>query len=61
MRVSKPGFRDAEVEGDVVVSVNQAATAEVALELGGVAETVEVTAAAPLIQSTSTELGTVIN
>lgn len=40
VRVSKPGFRDAEVEG-VVVSVNQAATADVALELGGVAETLQ--------------------
>src|SRR5262249_13970100 len=60
VRVSKEGFRDAEVTG-VVVGVNQAARADVALQLGGVAETVEVTSAAPLIQSTSTELGTVVN
>lgn len=60
VRVSKAGFRDAVVTG-VVVGVNQAATADVALELGGVAETVEVTAATPLLQSTSSELGTVIN
>ena len=43
-----------------MVSVNQAATADMALELGSVSETLEVTAATPLVQSTSTELGTVI-
>lgn len=59
IRVSKPGFKEAEVR-DVEVGVNQAATANVKLDVGAVAETVEVTAAAPLIQSTSAELGTVI-
>lgn len=59
VRVSKTGFRGADVKG-VVVGVNQAATANVALEVGGVAESVEVSAASPLIQTTSAELGTVI-
>jgi hypothetical protein len=59
VRVSKGGFRDAEVNG-VVVAVNQAATADLTLQLGSVAEAVEVSAASPLIQSTSSELGTVI-
>src|SRR5689334_22321782 len=59
VHVSKPGFRDADVKG-VVVGVNQAATVNVTLEVGSVSESVQVTAASPLIQSTSAELGTVI-
>jgi hypothetical protein len=57
--VSKTGFKEAQVS-DVTVGVNQAATVNVALNVGEVVETVAVTAEAPLLQTTTTELGTVI-
>jgi hypothetical protein len=59
IRVSKPGFKEAEISA-VSVGVNQAATVNVTLDVGAVAETVAVTAESPLIQPTTTELGTVI-
>jgi hypothetical protein len=59
LRVSKTGFKEAEVTG-FSVAVNQAVTLNVKLDIGGVVETIAVTADAPLIQTTTTELGTVI-
>ncbi len=59
LRVAKTGFKEAQVTG-FDVGVNQAVTLNVKLDVGAVIETVSVTAEAPLVQSTTTELGTVI-
>jgi hypothetical protein len=59
VRVSKAGFKEAQVSG-VTVGVNQAASVNVSLSVGEIVETVAVTAESPLIQTTTTELGTVI-
>src|SRR5258708_36247332 len=59
LRVSNPGFKEAEVS-PLIVGVSQDVTANVRLNVGPVVETVEVTAAAPLLQTTSTQLGTVL-
>ena len=45
---------------NVEVQVNQSARADVHLQLGSTATTVEVTAAAPLLNSESASLGTVV-
>lgn len=59
VRVSQAGFKEAEVRA-LQVGVNQAAKVDVQLDVGGVSETVEVAATGSLIQTTTTELGTVI-
>ncbi len=58
LRVSKEGFKEAE--SSLTVAVSQAVTLDVKLDLGAVSETVDVTADAALVQTTTTELGTVI-
>src|SRR5436190_22696907 len=58
LKVEKPGFK--AVESTFQVAVNQAVTQNMTLDVGSAATTVEVTAAAPVIDSTTTELGTVI-
>lgn len=57
--VEQPGFKKAE-QPSVSVAVDQRARVDVALQVGNVTETVEVTAAAPLVQSSSAETGQVI-
>jgi hypothetical protein len=59
LHVTQPGFKEANISA-FTVGVSQAVTLNVKLDVGAVAETVEVTGAAPLIQTTTTELGTVI-
>ena len=44
----------------MTAGVNQAASVNVSLSVGEIVETVAVTAVSPLIQTTTTELGTVI-
>lgn len=57
--VEQPGFKKAE-QREIVVTVNAQVRVDLALSVGNVTETVEVTAAAPLVQSASAETGQVI-
>src|SRR5579864_619663 len=56
--VEKQGFEKA-IEPSVEVGVNQAARVDIALKVGSSSETVEVTAAAPLLQTEASSLGTI--
>ncbi|MCC6586408.1 MAG: TonB-dependent receptor [Bryobacterales bacterium] len=57
--VEKEGFKKA-VAQSVQLEVDQKARTDIQLAVGNVAETIEVTAAAPLVRSESAELGEVI-
>lgn len=57
--IEASGFKKAEQSG-ITLQVDQRARVDVTLQVGNVTETVEVTAAAPLVQSTSAETGQVI-
>lgn len=59
VEVSVPGFKKWVRDG-VVLQVNQRGRVDVTLEVGGVAETTNVTAEAPLLRTDSSEVGTVI-
>ncbi len=59
VEVSVAGFRKWVRDG-VVLQVNQRARVDVTLEVGGVSETTNVTAEAPLLRTDSSEVGTVI-
>jgi hypothetical protein len=54
------GFKR-NVQKDVTVEVNQVVTLNSTLQIGATAETVEVTSEAPLVDTTSTQLGAVVN
>src|SRR4051812_25044870 len=54
------GFQKYEVQG-IQVQVNQQSRVDLSLRVGDVAETVQVQAEAPMIQSESTDVGTVID
>ncbi|MDZ4802922.1 MAG: TonB-dependent receptor [Bryobacteraceae bacterium] len=57
--VEAPGFSKKTLTG-IVLRVDQTASIRMALEVGSVAESVEVTSAAPLVESSTTSLGQVI-
>lgn len=57
--IEAAGFKKYERSG-IMLQVNQSARVEVALEVGSVSETVEVSAEAPLLESTTATLGQVI-
>jgi hypothetical protein len=57
--VEMPGFKRAEQSG-IILTVDQRARADITLQIGNVTETIEVTATAPLLQSSSAETGQVI-
>jgi hypothetical protein len=57
--VEAPSFQTAVVQ-NVEVQVSQSARADVHLEVGSTATTIEVTAAAPLLNSESATLGTIV-
>jgi hypothetical protein len=57
--ITKPGFRNYRV-ADLVLEVDHTATIDASLSLGGVEQTVQVEAAADLIQASSAELGAVV-
>ena len=59
LRVEAKGFKAAVIPA-IVVGVSQTTTQNVSLTVGEVSQTVEVAANAELIQSSSSELGTVI-
>lgn len=58
--VEATGFKKITVD-NVQLSVDQKARVDLTLELGNVTESVQVTAAVPLVQSDSSELGTTVN
>jgi outer membrane receptor protein involved in Fe transport len=59
IRVEAPGFRVATSAGNVV-SVAQTLRVDFTMQVGTLSETVDVTAAAPLVESTTSELGQTI-
>jgi len=59
LEITKPGFRAFRVS-DLTLEVNQTATVDASLSVGGLEQTVQVEAASELIQSSSAELGVVI-
>ena len=56
VRVEKTGFQSV-VRGGIVLQLNQTAQLDFSLTLGSVNQTVEVTSAAPLLQTEATQLG----
>jgi hypothetical protein len=58
--VEAPGFKAEELKG-IILTVNQNAREDIHLQVGSVDSTVEVTAAAPLVDTSSASVGTVIN
>ena len=60
VRVEQQGFQKS-VQSPVELQLNQIARIDFALKVGNVSETVEVNAAPPLLQTESTQLGTVID
>ena len=60
LKVSAKGFQTA-VHPAFTLVLNQTARIDVAMKVGQVSETVEVTAAAPLLQTQSTEISTIID
>ncbi|MGH9503392.1 MAG: carboxypeptidase regulatory-like domain-containing protein [Terriglobales bacterium] len=56
--VEKPGFQKA-VQSNVDVGVNQTARVDIALRVGSATESVQVTAAPPLLQTEASSLGTI--
>lgn len=54
------GFKK-NVRRDVVLDINQVITLNMTMQLGGAQEVVDVTSEAPLVETTSTQLGTVVN
>jgi hypothetical protein len=59
VRVEQPGFK--RMQSKVTLQIAQATRLDVALEVGQVVEEVSVAGAAPLVRSTSSELGQVID
>jgi hypothetical protein len=59
VQIEAPGFRK-YIRRDVELSVAQTLTLNVTLEVGQVDQTIEVTAAAPLLESSTSDLGTVV-
>ena len=58
--VEAPGFKTEELKG-ITLAVNQNAREDVKLQVGSVDSTVEVTSAAPLVDTSSASVGTVID
>ncbi len=60
VRVEHQGFQ-AAVQSNIVLVLNQAAKVDFRLQVGNVNQTVEVTSAAPVLETERTEVGTVID
>src|SRR5262249_33928857 len=58
--VNQQGFKRYVRKG-VVLNLNEVLTVDVVLQVGGSTETIEVTGAPPLVDTTSTQLGAVVN
>jgi hypothetical protein len=60
VRAENPGFQ-VSVKSPVVLVLNQVAKIDVQLSVGNISQTVEVTGAPPILQTQTTELGTVLD
>ncbi len=60
VRVTAPGFRTA-IQSPILLQLNQVAAVNIQLVLGQNTETVEVTNDTPMLQTSSTEVGTIID
>ncbi|MGA8025579.1 MAG: carboxypeptidase-like regulatory domain-containing protein, partial [Bryobacteraceae bacterium] len=60
IRVENPGFQTS-VESNIELVLNQVAKIDFQLKVGNVNQTVEVTTAAPVLQTETTQLGTVLD
>jgi hypothetical protein len=60
LKVEHAGFQISQVQ-NIVLDMNQVARIDVALQVGNVTQTVDVTSSAPLLQTQSTEVGQVID
>jgi hypothetical protein len=60
VRATSSGFQ-ASVQPNVVLQLNQIAKIDFQMKLGDVNQTIEVTTAAPILQTDSTQLGTIID
>ncbi len=60
LEISQPGFKKYSRKG-LVVNLNEVLGLDTALQIGGTSEVVEVTGAPPLVDTTSTQLGAVVN
>jgi hypothetical protein len=60
LEVAQTGFKKYSRKG-VVIDLNAVITLDVALVVGGATETVEVTGSGPVVDTTSTQLGAVVN
>ncbi len=60
LRVEMKGFKTA-VRPNIVLELNQRARIDIQMELGGTSETVEVTGAAPLLNTDTTIVGSLLN
>ena len=60
LEVSQTGFKKYVRKG-VPVNLNEVVTVDIPLQIGGSTETVEVTGAPPVVDTTSTQLGAIVN
>src|SRR5579864_2166994 len=60
VQFDQPGFKTALKKG-IVVEINEVVTQNMTMQLGETKEVVEVTSEAPLVDTTSTQLGAVVN
>jgi hypothetical protein len=58
--VTQAGFKRF-VRKDIVLNLNEVLSVDIALQLGGSTETVEVTGAPPVVDTSSTQLGAIVN
>jgi len=59
LNVTQTGFKKF-VRKEIGVNLNQVVTVDIGLQIGGATETVEVTGEAPVIDTTSTQLGAIV-
>src|ERR1700726_2253180 len=60
MEVAQQGFKRYSRKG-IIVNLNEVVNLDIPLQIGGSTETVEVTGTPPIVDTTSTELGAVVN
>jgi hypothetical protein len=60
MEVAQQGFKRYTRKG-IVVNLNEVVSLDIPLQIGGATETVEVTGTPPVVDTTSTQLGAVVN
>src|SRR5450432_227468 len=60
VEVTQEGFKKYSHKG-IVVNLNEVVSVDIPLQVGGTTETVEVTGASPIVDTSSTQLGAVVN